>query len=147
MPNDSVRGAEDFLALSKRLKAAGQTELRKELNKTLKQAAKPLAAAAKQSAAENLPQHGGLAKVVAKRGARVKVSTGAATAGVSVVFAKTDPRLDKGRVVHPVFGRGPKVVQRIPSGFFTKPMLLGGKDVQRDVIAALGRFADRVARG
>jgi hypothetical protein len=71
-----VRGADDFLRLSKALKAAGETEMRKALHKGLKDAAKPMVTVAKEAAGEAFPHSGKLSKVEAKRPFRVQVKTG-----------------------------------------------------------------------
>jgi hypothetical protein len=55
VPNDSLRGAEQFLALSKALKAAGKTELRKELHKQMRIAAKAAMPTARKRLEESLP--------------------------------------------------------------------------------------------
>lgn len=146
MPADlSVQGAEDFLALSKRLKATGQLELRKELNKGLRRAARPLIPKARSAARTTLPQRGGLATLIGGRPMRVSVRTGS-TPGVSIVAAKTDPRIDAGRVYHPVFGRRPGVVQRIRPGFFSETLQREAPAVRDDLLAVLDDITRRVAR-
>lgn len=143
----SVRGAEDFLALSKRLKAAGQTELRKELNKSMRQAAKPLLPKVREAARANLPKHGGLNERIARKPIRIQTRTGANTAGVRVVGTKVDPRIDEGRVFHPVFGRKPGVVQRIKGrGYWSKTLEKSGPDVRGDVLKALEGFTKQVLK-
>src|SRR5438874_2724411 len=106
MANQSMRGAENFLKLSKALKAAGQTELRKELNKTMRDAAKPLIPKVQQAARDKLPKKNGLNERMARKSYRVQVRTGAQAAGVRIVGTKLDPRINnEGRIFHPVFGR------------------------------------------
>jgi hypothetical protein len=146
----ATSGAEEFLALSKRLKAAGQTELRKELHKAMRDAAKPLIPKVKTAARTDLPRRGGLNKRMARKGYRVQARTGAATAGVRIVGTKVDPRIDAtGRVFHPVFGRGPGVVQHVPraKGYFSETLAGSAPQVRDAVRDVLDDFAERVARG
>jgi hypothetical protein len=144
----AVKGAEDFLALSKHLKAAGQTELRKELNKAMRDAAKPLIPKVRDAARKNLPKHGGLNERIARKPLRVQTRTGATTAGVRIVGAKVDPRINEGRVYHPVFGRKPGVVQRVrkAEGYFDKTLAKAGPDIREDLAKALSDFTKRVLR-
>jgi hypothetical protein len=139
-------GANDFLALSKRLKAAGKTELRKELNKTMNNAAKPLIPKIRQAAATKLPQSGGLAQRIAKKPYRAQTRTGAKTAGVRIVGTKVDPRIDQGRVAHPVFGRKPVVVQSVTPGYFSETLERSGPEIRAEVVGALGAFVDDLAK-
>ena len=133
MPDDfSVRGAEDFLALSKALKAAGQKELRKELNAELKKAGKPLIAVTRAAAFSQLPASGGLAAMVAKEPQRIQVRTGQATAGMRVVVGKRRGGArgaNRGVIRHPVFGRSDRtrdqwawVDQKVEPGWFDRTL-------------------------
>lgn len=147
----SVTGAEDFLALSRRLKAAGRGDLRRELNKAMSGAAKPLIPKVKQAAQQNLPQRGGLATRIARKSYRAQTRTGATTAGVRIVGSKVDPRIDQqGRVAHPVFGRpGSMVVQQVPAakGYFSETLSQEGPQVRDELVKTLEQWADRLVRG
>lgn len=148
MSDITVRGAEEFLALSKRMKAAGQGELRKELNKALKAAVKPLTPKTR-AAASRLPQRGGLAALVAKEPQTVQVRTGAATAGVRLVVGKrrgVARQADEGTIRHPVFGRKPFVAQRVRPGWFTETAEDNFTDIQDGVVEVLEDFLGKVAR-
>lgn len=146
---ESIRGAEDFLKLSKALKAAGQKELRNELHKAMKATAKPLLPKVRQSARDSLPKRGGLNERIAKKPYRTQVRTGAATAGVRIVGAKVDPRINQGRLVHPIFGRKGKpkpgqantAIQAVKPGYFDEPLKESGPAVREDLIKALETFA------
>lgn len=144
----AVRGAEDFLALSKRLKAAGALELRKELNKAMRNAAKPLIPKVREAARSNLPKGGGLNEHIAKKPFRVQTRTGATTAGVRIVGTKVDPRINEGRIYHPVFGRKPGVVQRAPAakGYFSKTLEKSAADVRDDLTKVMSDYTKRVLR-
>lgn len=79
----SVRArAPDLKALSRDLKEAGRTDLRKELFAGLNRGTKPLRAAAKANALATLPSSGGLAALVANATMTVR---GAGSAKVTIV--------------------------------------------------------------
>lgn len=146
--------ADDFLRISKKLKAAGRGDLRKELNKSLRAPAKRIIPATRKVAKARLPQEGGLAARVAKAPQRVQIRTGASTAGVRVVVSKKSGAartLDKaGTVRHPVYGRkGPWVVQRVPGaqGWFTDTAdQMARTEIRRDVLKALEAFGRTLTR-
>lgn len=147
----SIKGADDFLKLSKKLKEAGEKGLRNELHKGMRNAAKPLARKVKDSAEEKIgPHRGGIGEHYAKKPVRPQVRTGAKTAGVRLVMPKTDPRVDSvGRVYHPVFGRKPGVVQVMPAvkGFFSESTREHAPEVVDDLRRVLRDFTERIARG
>jgi len=153
-----MRGAEDFLALSKALKAAGQTELRKALHKGMASAAKPLLPKIRQSARDRAPKAGKLNERLARKPYRAQARTGAATAGVRIVGGKVDPRMNAlGRVYHPVFGRKGKaanggrnaVPQTVPElrGYFDEPIRESEREIRGDLIRALEDFKNSLVRG
>lgn len=148
--NLSVRGAEDFLALSRALKRAGETQFRKELSKAVQDAAKPLIPLVRAAAEANLPKHGGLNRRIARKSYRAQARTGAKTAGVRIVGSKVDPRINsEGRVAHPVFGRpGSTVVQNVPTakGYFDETLSNSADSTREAVTQALSDFADRIIR-
>lgn len=150
----STKGTSDFLALSKALKEAGDTELRKELHKAMRDAAKPLIPKVREAARQSFPSRGGLNERMAKKPIRSAVRTGAKTAGVRIQGTKVDPRINnEGRIVHPVFGRTGKaanggknaVVQKIPDaqGYFDKTISDDAPAIRDDVLNALGNFINR----
>jgi hypothetical protein len=144
----SRKGANDFLALSKALKAAGQKGLRNELNKTMRNAAKPLIPKVREAARAGLPKGGGLNERIAKKPYRAQTRTGATNAGVRIVGTKVDPRIDEGRVYHPVFGHKPGVVQEVPGakGYFSDTLRREGSTIQREVVQALTGFVNDLAK-
>lgn len=150
MADYEVRGAEDFIRLSKALKHAGRTEMRKELNAGLKRAAKPLIAKTRAEARQRLPQRGGLAERVAKAPQRVQVRTGARTAGVRIVVAgsaKGPRNANRGFIRHPVFGnREVWVEQKVPAGWFDDPLKASAPEVRNDLEKVLESIADQVVR-
>lgn len=156
-----VRGAEDFLRLSKALKDAGQTELRKELHNAMKRTARPLVRAAKESAVADsgIPRSGGLAKKIARTGFRAQVRTGAKTAGLSVNapgrFVTAGLLNRTGAFRHPVYGDPTQTrkewawaPQQAPAalGWFDRAMEAEGPAVRRAVFAAMAEVAEKVVR-
>jgi hypothetical protein len=146
-----VRGANDFYALSRRLKNAGQGDLRKEFHRSVRSAAKPLIPKVRQAARDTLPKAGGLNERIARKSYRAQARTGAATAGVRIVGSKVDPRINnEGRVFHPVFGRpGSAVVQMVPAarGYFDDTLASEAPVVQAQITEELRVWADRILRG
>lgn len=151
MSDVSFRGAEDFLRVSKALKAAGDKELRKELNKSLREAAKPIIKATRAAALEQLPKRGGLAAQVAREPQRVQVRTGAKTAGVRIVVGRRrgGARMaDQGLVRHPLFGdREHWYTTKVPEGWFTDTGQEQLPQVRGELLKAVAAMADRIARG
>lgn len=149
-------GPKDLLAISKHLKAAGQGDLRKEFHKGLQSAAKPLIPLVREVARADLPKKGGLNERIARKPLRAQVRTGAKTAGVRIVGTKVEPRINQGRVYHPVFGRKGKaanggrngVVQPIPqaTGYFDKTLQNAGPKVRDDVSATMQEWTIRLLR-
>lgn len=141
--------ADDFFKLSKALKGAGRGDLRKELNKGLRDAAKPLIADARK-ATDRLPQKGGLADLVRKSPIRVQVRTGNQTAGVRIVVADSRSGArgaDRGVIRHPVWGDKERfVAQPVEPGWFTEPMSNGAPKVRPELEAAQRRIVAQIIR-
>lgn len=146
-----VKGAEDFLRLSKALKAAGQKELRKELNKNLREAVKPLIPQTRAAARSILPQRGGLAALVAKAPQRAQVRTGNEP-GIRLVVGKrrgsAAASANRGVIRHPVFGRRDNFVeQHVTPGWFDDTLEKAGpEEARRRIEQALTDIADKVVR-
>lgn len=143
-----VRGADDFLRLSKTLKAAGRGDLRKELNRRIRIAAKPAVKAVKDAAREGLPQTGGAGAFFGRKSATVVTATGK-DPGVKIKFAKADPRLDsEGRLSHPVFGRpGSRAITNIRPGILSEGFQSSAPDVLDEVEKAIDSVIEDIVRG
>lgn len=143
-----VVDTEDFIALSRALRKHGGPALRRELTTGITKAAKPLKKAAKASARSILPSRGGLGRRVARTSLPHKRRTTGRGAGIRIEAksnAVADPfRIDRGRVAHPVFGRGPFVFQNVPEGWFTDPMEEGGPTVRRELQGVMERVATKI---
>lgn len=159
-----VRGADDFLKLSKALKAAGEDKLRKELNKGIREGVKPVSVKAEKRLRESLPYapRGG-GKAVSQT---VQPRTGR-DPGVRVVVRYGSKRASnaqsansKGVIRHPVFADfdlnsgavGRKgwrwVNQSVPSakGWFDDTYRDAGPEVRRSIELAMQAVADEVVR-
>lgn len=158
MSSFEVSGADDFLRLSKALKAAGRTHLRNDLNKAMRAAAKPLTAKTAAALDEALPS--GLRGRGGRTKQTVQTRTGA-DPGVRVVvqygkpagrgFGASNARLlnRTGRVRHPVFGNRERWVEtEIPGaqGWFDETLRREARTVRPMLEQALQDMAERVVR-
>lgn len=165
MSDFEVKGTADFLRLSKALKAAGRTEMRKELNKRLRQAGKPLIPKIREAALRELPKKGGLAERMAKRPIRIEPRTGV-DPGVKVVMPKTQEGYNDGVIRHPVFdehklGKGqfgprakpvPWVEQKIGPGLWFDDEIVANRDkvvplIERAINSVLEDIVREAKRG
>lgn len=152
MGNIEVRGLEKFEKVAKELKRVGDKELRKELYSALNRATKPMRTNAKKAARDTFPKAGGLNKRI-----------GSARLSTRGRIVKGDPRVEvvakgmdqlalidqKGVVRHPVFGNRKRwTTQPIPEaeGWFTKAMLDGKQDAQREIVRTLDDVAKKLAK-
>lgn len=146
-----VHGTEQFLRLSKSLKAAGRTGLRRELNTGMRRAARPLIAKTRAEAGKRLPKRGGLAAQVAREPQRIQVRTGSRTAGVRIVVARKAGGArgaNRGKIRHPVFGnRDVWVDQKVPAGWFDDPLREAAPAIRREVERALQDVVAQIVRG
>lgn len=125
MPDVELKGIERFVALSRALRSYNP-ELRKQMNRRLKQDVQPLIPAARAAARLRLPQQGGLAARVAAVPMRVQVRAAGRDPGVRVVVSRRAGSgaraANRGYVRRPTFGREPWVNQQIQPGWFDDTM-------------------------
>lgn len=133
-----VRGAEQLGDVARELRRVADKDLRKQMNRGLRQAAKPLIADTRKYAREHLPKHGGLNERVARSKFRTKIRTGA-NPSIRITATGLDARLNsQGRVRHPVYGnRRTWVQQRVAPFWFDTPMRRGAPHVRRALTAVL----------
>lgn len=148
----TLTGADGFLKLSKALKGAGSGAMRKELNKRLKAAAKPVIEQSRAEALRTLPQRGGYAVLVARAPQRIQVRTGARTAGVRVIVARDKSsarRANRGLIRHPVFGNRDVWVdqQLATSGWFDGPAQAALPEMREAAEKAMQSIVDDIVRG
>jgi hypothetical protein len=149
MPDDfDVTGGEQLVRLSKALRDAGRTELRKEMHAALRAAAKPLIEDARAEARRRLPKRGGLAAAVAKAPQRVQVKNGS-DPGVRIVVKSRSgaQRANQGVIRHPVFGnRDTWVDQKVRPGWFDDPMHAGAWAVRPKLEQAFENVIEQIVR-
>lgn len=148
-----VTGADQFLALSKALKAAGRSGMRAELNRAMRDAAKPLIEKTRAAALADLPTRGGLAAQVAREPQRVQTRTGR-DPGVRLVVTRRRggaAAANRGMIRHPVFADGSKtrqqwawVDQPVRPGWFDKTITNEAPAIRRDLEQALETVARRI---
>lgn len=146
-----IRGTDQLVDLSRALKAAGDTGLRKELLKGIRDAAKPLVRDVKESARTTLPRAGGLNETVAKSSIGARTRTSGRSPGVRIVGkgrgGLDDIRAtDRGVLRHPVFGSDTWVTQTITSGWWSTPLENAAPVVRRELIKAMEDVARKIAR-
>lgn len=148
MPDDFViKGAEDLAKLAKRLKAAGQKDLRKELLRGIREGNKSTIAAIRSNA-QILPRRGGLAQLVAQSRIATRTRATGNSAGIRIV-AENAHRLgglNAGRVRHPVFNRGKWVTQQVRPGWFTDPIENNAPAIRSGVERVMRDIANKIER-
>lgn len=148
MPVDvQIQATRELESVARRLKRAGDADLRRELLRGINRAVRPLKQAVQDAAVRELPKRGGLNRWVAdsKFGSRTRATAGRdARVTITTKKAGHDIRaIDRGRLRHPVFGnRTTWVNQEVKPGWFTRTVSDGSPIVRRE----LERVIDDVAR-
>ena len=146
------QGARELETVARRMKAVGRGDLRKELLKGIRVAAKPAVQDVKASARANLPRRGGLADQVARSSFGVRTRLTGNSAGVRIAgtsrSVKSLRAINEGRLRHPVFGNR-KVwrEQRLEPGFFTDPIEKRAPEIRRGIQQVMTKIANDVERG
>lgn len=148
-------GAEDFARLARRLKAAGEVELRRELYSAISDAARPLAEEIRAFAhlAPYMPD-----RYAAVLAADIRVTTSRITSGnpgIRLVargraHRRKVVRLNEGFLTHPLFGdrdRWFTQTDGMKPGFFTDPCEHSGPHVRDEILAAMHDVASKVTGG
>jgi hypothetical protein len=134
-----VSGVEQFIALSRALRRTNP-ELRKQMNKQLREAVKPLIPMTRQAALQRLPRRGGLAALVARVPQRVQVRSGGRDPGVRLVVpVRTGSgarAANRGVIRRRTFGREPWVDQPVTAGWFDDTVSQNGPRVARPAVEA-----------
>lgn len=147
-----VSGADELERIARKLKETGNKDLRKELHRGLARAAKPMRAAGRRAALDELPARGGLAKKIAASRYSTKTRSTGKKVGVRVTAkgpknaggGEIDIRsLNRGRLRHPVYARGDDrkkwtwVDQAVPPGWWEDAMQIAADEVVRDEMLAV----------
>jgi hypothetical protein len=144
-----VTGAVQLVRLAAAVKLYGDKELRKDMLRGLRAAAKPMAMSIKEEAAADLPHTGGLNEWVAKSSITPRTRTSGKSAGVRITGRKSGHDLEainRGRVRHPVFGHNTWVSETVSSGWWERGALKQEDTVRRDLIVAMEEVAAKIAR-
>lgn len=158
MSDVEIRGTEQLQSLSKALKAAGRTELRKELHSGLKKSARPLIVEARKSAKDVFPHRGGLNVWVAKNtkftvqlrtGSNPGLRIGAPRKNVTAFLTNRD-----GRFRHPVHAdpaltrkQWAWVSQKGMRGWFDDSMRRNAPQIRPEMQAAVNRVLNQITKG
>lgn len=155
------RGAEEFAALGRRLRDAGEGGLRRDLYAGLKDAVRPALAEVRRGLPDHMP-----ARYAEVLGASLKFATSrretADSTGVRVIATARGnrghprklPRLEAGILGHPVFGmrkgRRWKVwvdqTSHVQEGFFAAPLLHAAPQMRDAILAAMHTTAAKITR-
>lgn len=98
---------------------------------------KAVGEAVERRAASILPKRGGLARRVSAM--TLKISRNGKTTSLTVRSEFNLDRIDRGSVVHPVYGRAPLVAQAVPSGFWSKVIEGSKPRIEKNMTQALDR--------
>lgn len=155
MSDFEVRGAEQFLRLSKALKEAGETDLRKALHKGLRDAVNDVKPKAADALSAALPS--GLSgkgkrvkqavqvKTGSDPGVSVVVRYGKAGGGLGAVNAKLVNQ--SGTIRHPVYKTGKWVAQKVGGqGWFDKTYTNAAPAMRDSLEQVLEHVADDIVR-
>src|SRR5437868_1243897 len=147
MVNLQIKGADQLGDLARQLKAAGESGkgLRREMFRGIQHAAKPMKEDARKAAAAQLPQAGGLAKVVAAQKFSVRTRAGR-DPGISIRATGSGMTTDRGYVRHPVYGDAEVWVrqQTKGKGWFTRTLQRSAPLVRRDLLKAMQSVANKI---
>lgn len=145
-----VRGLEQFDQVAKALRAAGRTDLARDLEKGLTKSLEDLIPKTQAEARRILPSGGGLADKVASTPQKVQ-KRNSAQPGARLVVARRRgsgaAAANKGEVRHPVFGnRKVFVSQQVPPGWFDNTLEREGPNVVEAMRPVIAELLDRVAK-
>lgn len=151
MAQSHVQGVRNLRKVARYLREASSTDLRRELDKGLVAAVKPLAKDVHAGVGRYIPS--GFAPTLERDlrvSAYLRVRAGRVTVRASARGRKALrdlSRMDRGVLRHPVFGnRDHWVAQAIKPGFFSTPSRRLRGDVTAEASAALGRIAERIGK-
>lgn len=149
-------GAAALRKLAADLRQADRVDLQRELQKGLRDAAKPLYRRVIEEIRSIIPHRGGYSEILARAYYQtVSVRTVGGGAGMTVIGrakGKAELRdvdaVNRGVLRHPVYGhRSRWATTSVPPGFFDNPARELEDDLVRNAEAALDRVADKLERG
>lgn len=146
-----MRGASQLEDIGRRLKETGDKELRRDLLRGINRALKPAKAAVKAAALRDLPQGGGLNRVIGTSRIGSRTRTSGRNPAVFLTGKKSGHDLraiDRGKVRHPVFGnRNVWVLQDVKPGWWSETLAGQVPTIRREVIDVMDVVARRLAHG
>jgi hypothetical protein len=142
-----VRGAEQLVTVARKLRAAGDRDLRREMLRGMRAAVKPSGQEAKANAMQRLPHRGGLAQLVASSriSTRIKL-TGNPRVQVVARNESAIRNADAGKIRHPVWGSDHWVTQRVTPGWWSDAMRKNDRRTAREMSAVLDRIHRQLGR-
>jgi hypothetical protein len=141
-----IRGADQLAKLAKDLRSAGEKDLSKELNQSIREAVEPAKINIRAAARRDLPHRGGFSRKVASMRftARVSSRNGLRLTASHRYQLKL---IDQGSVRHPLFGdRDHWYITRFRSGIFTNAWEENAPETRNKVNEAAQRVADKIGR-
>lgn len=144
--------AEDFAALSRRLKDAGETGLRRELYKAINDAARPLAREISRDSHLRPYMPNRYAETLSKDLAVTVSKLTGSDPGVKIrakgrAKERHVKRLNDGVLMHPLFGDRERwflQFKRMKPGFFDDPANAAQPDVRDAILAAMHDVAEKI---
>lgn len=131
--------------LKRKVKALDDKKLMRQINKALREEAKPLIPIALQAAGDSLPKRGGLADIVAGGTGKIAVTQKGVRVVIKSWYVSTGYS-SRHRLRHPVFGnREVWVNQPLQGGWFDMAMKAHAGDVRPGIVAAIEKFSKEVA--
>lgn len=135
-----LSGAEQLAELSKRLKQAGNRDLRLELYREIRKVTNPIRADVRRSARATLPRRGGLGAAVSRSKITVKRRTSGNTVGIRMIGAGRHDieAMNRGIVRHNLFGDGRYwFEQAVPPGWWDQPTLAAQPEAAVAIVSAM----------
>jgi hypothetical protein len=150
LPGLELKGADELRHVAAAMKKAGQTGLRLDLLKAIRDGVKPVVAEQK-STVRGLTGAPRAWKSDAAKLVRTSVRASGRAVGVRINVAGGVPgryarHLNLGRWRHPVFGDPPWITQTVTPGWFDKPAQAAKTDLEQGLDKVLRQFIERLDR-
>jgi hypothetical protein len=146
-----VTGADQFAAVSRQLREAGEKDLRREMYRALGSAAKQMTPEVKAALPSYLPDR--YAGVLAGSLKMRATGRGGKNPSVKIVgtakgrkSARVLGALESGGLRHLTYGRRPWHAQSVRAGFFTDPIDKHADIIRRELLDALDRITRKLSR-
>jgi hypothetical protein len=153
MADLEIQGAEEFAAVAKALKQAGEKDLQKELRAAIQRAAEPMVDTVRDQVAQYLPDRYAAVLAPALKVGQSWRTGGSVTGLVLTGYAKGKrsrryvKAINAGILRHPVYGnRAAWVAQQVRPGFWDEPMANSKEKPTEEIQQALDDVAKKLAR-